>query len=241
MASVKKLEELSIKIFADGAEKADMLALAKEPYIKGLTTNPTLMHKAGVTDYAAFAKEILAAIPDKPISFEVFSDDFTEMERQAHTIASWPGQVYVKIPIMNTKGESSAELIAKLSAAGIRLNVTMILTTKQVQIATDALDMDTPAIISVFAGRAADVGLDPVPIMEESMKIVSAKPKIELLWASVRELFNIYEAERLGVHIITVPPTVLKKGKGVGTTLETLELEGVKIFYDDGKAAGFTI
>ena len=218
-----------------------MLALAKEPYIKGLTTNPTLMHKAGVTDYAAFAKEILAAIPDKPISFEVFSDDFTEMERQAHTIASWPGQVYVKIPIMNTKGESSAELIAKLSAAGIRLNVTMILTTKQVQIATDALDMDTPAIISVFAGRAADVGLDPVPIMEESMKIVSAKPKIELLWASVRELFNIYEAERLGVHIITVPPTVLKKGKGVGTTLETLELEGVKIFYDDGKAAGFTI
>jgi len=241
MTTAKKLEELSIKIFADGAEKADMLALAKEPYIKGLTTNPTLMHKAGVTDYAAFAKEILTAIPDKPISFEVFSDDFDEMERQAHVIASWPGNVYVKIPIMNTKGESSAPLIATLSAAGIRLNVTMILTAKQVQIATDALDMDVPAIISVFAGRAADVGIDPVPLMEQSMKIVAKKPKIELLWASTRELFNIYEAERLGVHIITVPPSVLKKAKGIGTSLEALELEGVKIFYDDGKAAGFTI
>ena len=237
----KKLSELSIKIFADGADKADMLALAKEPYIKGLTTNPTLMHKAGVTDYTAFAKEILAAIPDKPISFEVFSDDFSEMERQAHVIASWPGVVYVKIPVINTKGESSAPLITKLSAAGIKLNVTMILTTEQVQITTDALDANTPAIISVFAGRLADVGIDPIPMMQKSKEICSEKPKAELLWASTRELFNIYEAERLGIHIITVPPSVLKKAKGIGTTADAIALEGVKIFYDDSKAAGFTI
>jgi transaldolase len=237
----KKLSELSIKIFADGAEKADMLALAKEPYIKGLTTNPTLMHKAGVTDYTAFAKEILAAIPDKPISFEVFSDDFDEMERQAHIIASWPGNVYVKIPIINTKGESSAPLIKKLSAAGIKLNVTMILTTEQVQITTDALDVNTPAIISVFAGRLADVGIDPIPMMQKSKEIASAKPKAELLWASTRELFNIYEAERLGVHIITVPPSILKKTKSIGMSADAIALEGVKIFYEDSTAAGFTI
>lgn len=241
MEPAKKIEELRVKIFADGSAKDEMLALAKTPYVKGFTTNPTLMHKAGVTEYVAFAKEIVSAIPDKPISFEVFSDDFSEMERQAETIHSWGKNVYVKIPIMNTKGESSAHLIQKLASRGFQMNITMILTPAQVQIATDALSSSVPSIISVFAGRAADAGLDPMPIMRESKRITSTKPTIELLWASCRELYNIYEAEEIGAEIITIPPSILKKVSGIGTDLDTITLEGVKIFYDDGRAAGYKI
>lgn len=237
----KKIEELRIKLYADGSEEREMLALNDMPYIKGFTTNPTLMHKAGVTDYTVFAKKILTAIPDKPISFEVFSDDFSEMERQARLIASWGENVYAKIPIINTKGESSAPLVKKLSDDGIKLNVTMILTVEQVQTATNALNLSTPSIISVFAGRIADVGIDPVPVMRDSKAITSTKPAIELLWASTRELFNIYEAERIGVEIITVPPSILKKLGDIGKTPNALTLEGVKVFYEDGKAAGFTL
>lgn len=237
----KKIDELRIKLYADGSEEKEMLALNGIPYIKGFTTNPTLMHKAGVTDYTTFAKKILIAIPDKPISFEVFADDFVEMERQARLIASWGKNVYAKIPIMNTKGESSAPLVKTLSDDGIKLNVTMILTSEQVQIATDALSASTPSIISVFAGRIADVGVDPIPVMRASKDITATKSAIELLWASTRELFNIYEAERIGVEIITVPPSILKKLGDIGKTPETLTLEGVKIFYEDGKEAGFTL
>lgn len=237
----KKIEGLRIKLYADGSEEREMLALNDMPYIKGFTTNPTLMHKAGVTDYTAFAKKILTAIPDKPISFEVFSDDFSEMERQARLIASWGENVYAKIPIINTKGESSAPLVKKLSDDGIKLNVTMILTVEQVQTATNVLNLSTPSIISVFAGRIADVGIDPIPVMQASKAITATKTSIELLWASTRELFNIYEAERIGVEIITVPPSILKKLGDVGKTPEALTLEGVKIFYEDGKAAGFTL
>lgn len=237
----KKIDELRIKLYADGSEESEMLALARKPYIKGFTTNPTLMHKAGVTDYTAFAQKILTSIPDKPISFEVFSDDFVEMERQARLIASWGENVYAKIPIINTKGESSAPLVKKLSDDGIKLNVTMILTVEQVQTATNALNPSTPSIISVFAGRIADVGIDPIPLMQASKAITSTKPAIELLWASTRELFNIYEAERIGVEIITVPPSILKKLADVGKTPDALTLEGVKIFYEDGKSAGFVL
>ncbi|TSD04953.1 MAG: transaldolase [Parcubacteria group bacterium Greene0714_7] len=237
----KKIEELRIKLYADGSEEKEMLALAEKAYIKGFTTNPTLMHKAGVTDYTAFAKKILTAIPNKPISFEVFSDDFPEMERQARLIASWGENVYAKIPIMNTKGESSAPLVEKLSNDSIKLNVTMILTSEQVQIATEALSTSTPSIISVFAGRIADVGIDPIPVMRDSKAITSTKSSIELLWASTRELFNIYEAERIGAEIITVPPSILKKLGDIGKTPEVLTLEGVKVFYEDGKEAGFTL
>lgn len=237
----KKIEELRIKLYADGSEEREMLALNDMPYIKGFTTNPTLMHKAGVTDYTVFAKKILTAIPDKPISFEVFSDDFSEMERQARLIASWGENVYAKIPIINTKGESSAPLVKKLSDDGIKLNVTMILTVEQVQTATNVLSLSTPSIISVFAGRIADVGIDPIPVMRDSKAITGAKPAIELLWASTRELFNIYEAERIGVEIITVPPSILKKLGDIGKTPNALTLEGVKVFYEDGKEAGFTL
>ncbi len=237
----KKIEELRIKLYADGSEEKEMLELAAKPYIKGFTTNPTLMHKAGVTNYSEFAKKILVAIPDKPISFEVFSDDFPEMERQARLIASWGDNVYAKIPIMNTRAESAAPLIQKLSTDGIKLNVTMILTDAQVKIAADALNASTPSIISVFAGRIADVGIDPIPVMEKSKAITAMKPAIELLWASTRELFNIYEAERIGAEIITVPPSILKKLGDVGKDLDELSRTGVKIFYEDGKAAGFTL
>lgn len=237
----KKIEELRVQLYADGSDEKDMLALANVPHIKGFTTNPTLMHKAGVTDYTGFAKKILAAIPDKSLSFEVFSDDFADMERQARLIASWGGNVYVKIPIMNTKGESSAPLIQKLSADGIKLNVTMILLASQVETAVNALSATTPSIVSVFAGRAADVGVDPMPLMQESKRLTSSKPSIQLLWASTRELFNIYEAEEVGCEIITVPYNILGKLGQIGSDLGKLSLDGVRTFFEDGKASGFNI
>ena len=237
----KKLEDLRIKVFGDGAEKASMLELLTKPFIKGFTTNPTLMRKAGVTDYAGFAKDILAAITDKPISFEVFSDDFAEMERQAHIINSWAQNVYVKIPITNTKREPSAHLVKKLSAKGVKLNVTAILTLDQVKETNDALTPGVPAIVSVFAGRVADTGVDPVPLMKASKEILATHPEFELLWASPRELFNIFQAEEIGTDIITVTPDILKKAEKIGYDLGELSLDTVKMFYDDGQKVGYSL
>ena len=241
MKQPKPVRALNVKIFADGAEKEGMLALAKEPFIKGLTTNPTLMKKAGVTDYAAFANDILSHIKTKPISFEVFSDDFSEMERQARIIDSWAKNIYVKIPIMNTKKKSSAALVKKLSSEGIQLNVTALLTLEQVKEMVDVLSPKTPAIISVFAGRIADTGHDPRPIMKEAKRIMKKKPNIELLWASTRELLNIYDAEESGTDIITVTPDILKKLKLVGYDHHTLSHETVQMFYDDGQKVGYSL
>jgi|SRR3989344_728244 len=241
MAKVKKLHELNIKIFADGAEKVSMIALAKDSLIKGFTTNPTLMRKAGVTDYTSFAKEVLAEIKDKPISFEVFSDDFGEMERQARIIASWASNIYVKIPITNTKKEPSYDLIKKLSQDGIKLNVTAVFSIAQVKNTKKALNREIPAIISVFAGRIADTGTDPVPVMKEAKAILADNPNFELLWASPRELLNIYHAEEAGSDIITVTPDVLKKAENIGLDLEEFSLQTVKMFYDDGQKVGYTL
>ncbi len=237
----KEIHHLKIKIFADGAEKASMLELARQPYIKGLTTNPTLMRKAGVTDYVAFAKDILANIKDKPVSFEVFSDDFSEMERQARIIASWATNVYVKIPIMNTKGESSFDLVKKLAHEGIKLNVTAILTVAQVAHIKEAFPKDVPGIISVFAGRIADTGHDPIPPMREAGAILASHPMLELLWASPRQLLDIYKAEESGSHIITVSPEILKKAEKINYDHHTLSMETVKMFYDDGQKVGYTL
>jgi transaldolase len=237
----KKFSELNIKIYADGAEKASMVALSKDPLVKGFTTNPTLMRKAGLTDYAGFAKEILAEIKDKPISFEVFSDDFAEMERQARIIAAWAPNVYVKIPVTNTKKESACDLIKKLAAEGVKLNVTAILTLEQVTQVATALSPSVPAIVSVFAGRVADTGVDPVPLMRESKKILAATPVHELLWASPRELLNIYQADEVGADIITVTPEIFKKGEKIGYSLDELSRETVQMFYDDGQKAGYSL
>ncbi|HYO76722.1 MAG TPA: transaldolase [Thermoanaerobaculia bacterium] len=232
---------LKIAIYSDGADVRDMVAARNAGMVKGFTTNPTLMRKSGVTDYAAFAKEALAATGDMPISFEVFADDFPEMERQAHLIATWGEPVYVKIPITNTKGESSVPLIQRLSASGVKLNITAILTLEQTRAVVDALDPNTPAIVSVFAGRIADTGVDPVPLMREAAQICAAKPKAELLWASPRELLNIFQADECGCHIITVTPDLLKKFAMVGKPLDELSLDTVKMFYDDATAAGFKL
>lgn len=235
------LGDLRIKIFADGADKLSMVELAKNPVIKGFTTNPTLMRKAGVADYAGFAKEVLAEITDKPVSFEVFSDDFSEMERQARIIASWAPNVYVKIPVMNTKNQPSYALIKKLATEGVMLNVTAILTIAQVREVAKALSPKTPAIVSVFAGRVADTGVDPVPLMREAKTALAPYPNYELLWASSRELLNIYQAEEVGAHIITVPNDILKKGSMVGVDHHELSLQTVKMFYEDGQKVGYTL
>lgn len=243
---MKKLEDLQIKIFADGADKMGMVELAKNPLIKGFTTNPTLMRKAGVSDYVAFAKEVLAEIKTKPVSFEVFSDDFPEMERQARVIASWAPNVYVKIPVMNTKGQSAAPLIKKLAADGIKLNVTAILTLEQVKEVMRVLSPKVPAIISVFAGRVADTGIDPIPLMMDSKAAIAeaataGSERWELLWASPRELFNIYQAEFAGADIITVAHDILKKAVNIGMDHHELSLQTVKMFYDDGQKVGYTL
>jgi transaldolase len=232
---------LRIKIYADGADKLSMVESAKNPVIKGLTTNPTLMRKAGVTDYAAFAKEVLAEIKDKPISFEVFSDDFSEMERQARIIAGWAQNVYVKIPITNTKGATSFDLVKRLAANGTKLNITAILTSVQVKNILPALSPKVPAIISVFAGRVADTGIDPIPMMQEVKQMLTPFPKYELLWASSRELFNIYQAEFAGADIITVTPEILKKSAQIGIDHTELSIETVKMFYEDGQKVGYTL
>ena len=235
------LKDLKIKIFADGAELEGMLAIARQGLVKGLTTNPSLMRKGGVTDYPAFAKKVLAQIKDLPISFEVFTDDVAGMEHEAREINSWGPNVYVKIPVMNTKGESSLPLIGRLAAEGVKLNVTAIMLTEQVRDVVAALKAGVPSIVSVFAGRIADTGRDPMPMMAECVKLCAAKPACELLWASTRELHNIYQAESLGVPIITVPNDILKKGDMVGMDLHELSLDTVKMFSKDAAAAGFKI
>src|SRR3954469_5154848 len=216
---MKLVDQLSVKIFADGADLPGMLALYRQPYVKGFTTNPTLMRKAGITDYRAFAKEVLRAIPDRPISFEVFSDEFAEMERQAREIASWGDNVYVKIPVTNTRGESAASLVRRLSHAGVKLNVTALLPLEQVAEITEALAGGAAACISVFAGRMADTGVDPVPVMIEALTIMRNAPNAELIWASPRELLNIFQADAIGCHIITVTHDILKKLSLVGHDL----------------------
>jgi len=238
---MKTIEELSIKIFADGADKAGMLEMYAKPFVKGLTTNPTLMRKAGIADYKAFSLDILEAIPNRPISFEVFSDDFAEMERQALEIASWGKNVYVKIPVTNTKRESSYNLIEKLVAKKVKLNVTALMTLVQVRDVVAALDPDVPSYVSVFAGRIADTGLDPVPLMAEAVELLKTAPAAELIWASPRELLNIFQADAIGCHIITVTNDLLKKLDLVGKDLNDYSLETVKMFFDDARAAGFRL
>ena len=237
-----QVDSLRIKLFLDGAELPAMKeAVASNPAIKGFTTNPTLMRKAGVADYAAFAKEAIAAVGARSISFEVFSDDFETMEREAREIHTWGGNTYVKIPITNTKGVSSAALIRKLSAEGIPLNVTAILTAAQVREVASALAVKTPSIVSVFAGRIADSGVDPMPIMRECVRILRDRPKAELLWASPRELLNIFQAEDVGCHIITATKDVLAKLPLVGKDLTQYSLETVQMFYRDAHAAGYQL
>lgn len=232
---------MSVKIFADGAKLDDMVAAVESGNISGLTTNPTLMRQAGITDYVGFAKGVLAKITDFPISFEVFADDFPTMEKQAREIASWGANVYVKIPVTNTKGEFAGPLIAKLAGEGIKLNLTAILTLKQVKAVVDVLDANVPAVVSVFAGRIADTGRDPVPLMKEALKICAAKRKTELLWASPREVLNIYQADEIGCHIITVTPELIKKLALKDKDLARYSLETVEMFYRDATAAGFSI
>lgn len=238
---MKSVDQLTVKIFADGADLAGMLELYRKPYIKGFTTNPTLMRKAGISDYRAFAHEVLAAIPDRPISFEVFSDEFAEMERQAREIASWGGNVYVKIPVTNTRGESAAALVQRLSHGGVKLNVTALLPLAQVHEITRAVAGGAPACISVFAGRMADTGVDPVPVMSDALTIMQDAPNAELIWASPRELLNIFQADAIGCHIITVTHDILKKLSLVGRDLREYSLDTVKMFHTDAAQAGFTL
>lgn len=238
---MNRVEQLNIKIFADGADKAGMLEMYAKPFIEGLTTNPTLMHKAGITDYKAFAKDILAVIKDKPISFEVFSDDFAEMERQALEIASWGANVYVKVPVTNTKQEPSYPLIKKLASQSVKLNVTAIMTLGQVHDVVEALDPTVPSYVSVFAGRIADTGRDPLPLMAAALELVKTAPAAELIWASPRELLNVFQADAIGCHIITVTHDLLKKLSLVGYDLERYSLDTVKMFYKDAMAAGFQL
>ena len=238
---MKKLERLRVKIFADGADLAGMRELYQHPHIKGFTTNPTLMRKAGVTSYRAFAEDVLEAIPDRPISFEVFSDDFEEMERQALQIGSWGENVYVKIPVMNTRGEPAYDLVRRLSHAGVKVNVTALLSLAQVRPVAQALRGGAPACVSVFAGRVADTGCDPVPIMTNALGILRIAPNAELIWASPRELLNIFQADEIGCHIITVTHDMLKKLCLVGRDLEAYSLDTVKMFFDDASAAGLSL
>jgi transaldolase len=235
-----RIDELSVKIFADGADVAGMVALARQPWVKGFTTNPTLMAKAGVTDYHAFASDVLAAIPDRPISFEVFSDEFDEMERQARAIAAWGENVVVKIPVTNTRGESSAGLVRRLSHEGIKLNVTAVMSLRQVEEVVAAVRGGARSCISVFAGRIADTGRDPVPHMSAALELLAVEPKAELVWASPRELLNIFQADAIGCHIITVTADILQKLALVGRDLDAFSLDTVKMFHTDGQRVRFS-
>jgi len=239
---MKNLASLKVKLFADGADKAGMLQLNANPLIKGMTTNPTLMRKAGLTDFEAFARDILQHITEKSISLEVFSDEFPEMRRQALKINGWAKNVYVKIPITNTRGESSLPLVRELALEGVKLNVTAILTLEQVAGVAKALNPKVPAVVSVFAGRIADTGVDPMPQMRESKKILAGLPQAELLWASVREVLNIFQADDCGCEIVTVPHDILAKTmKMTGMDLKKLSLDTVKLFATDAAAAGYKL
>lgn len=242
LTETRSLESLNIKIYADGADKKEILELYKNPFISGFTTNPSLMKKAGVADYTGFAKEILSEIKDRDISFELFADDFENMKQQAKIIHSWGKNVYVKIPVMNSKGEPTYKLITELSAEGVKLNITAVYTKEQTRDIVLALRESSPAVISVFAGRLADVGTDPIPCISASSALVSMRPNTELLWASTREVYNIYQANDLGCHIITAPKDVLNKLQGIGKiTPQQQSLETVKTFLEDAKNAGFKI
>jgi transaldolase len=232
---------LRVKIFADGADKSGMLDMYAKPYIKGFTTNPTLMRKAGINDFEAFARDILETIPDRPLSIEVFADEFDEMERQAERISTWGPNVYVKIPVTNTCGESSAPLIKRLAARSIKLNVTALMTTEQVREVTSALKNGAPSYISVFAGRIADTGCDPLPLMTEALAIMAPHEQLELIWASPRELLNIFHADSIGCHIITVTNDILAKLALVGKDLTEYSLDTVKMFHSDALRAGYSI
>jgi len=239
--SVKSLTDLRVKLFADGANLSEMLRLYANPMIAGFTTNPTLMRKAGVSDYKGFAVEVLRAISDRPISFEVFSDEFEEMKREALLIADWGENVYVKIPITNTRGEGSLPLIQGLSHDGIKVNVTAVLTMKQIREASRALEGGAPSCISVFAGRIADTGRDPVPIMAAAVEVLKGVPSQELIWASPREVLNVYQADQVGCHIITATPEILSKLNLVGKDLSEFSADTVKMFREDALKAAFKI
>ncbi len=239
--SVPKVESLTVKIFADGADRAGMLEMYARPWIKGFTTNPTLMHKAGLTDYRAFAHSILEVIPDRPISFEVFSDEVEEMERQAREIARWGDNVYVKVPITNTRRQSTVDLVRRLSNDGVKVNVTAMMTLEQVRAICAAVKDGAASNVSVFAGRIADTGRDPVPLMAEAVSILREAPRAELIWASPRELLNVFQADTIGCHIITVTNDILKKLSLVGKDLDEYSLDTVKMFFEDGRKAGFAL
>jgi transaldolase len=239
---MKSLQELTIQLYADGADRAGILELYAKPYIRGLTTNPTLMRKAGIKDYEAFARDILGTVTAKPLSLEVFSDEFPEMRRQALRLASWGANVYVKIPITNSRGESALPLIRELGAEGVKLNVTALLTLPQVAGVAAALPVGLPAVVSVFAGRIADTGVDPMPLMRAAGALLADRPKAELLWASTREVLNILQAQACGCAIITVPHDILAKAAALlGQDLSALSLDTVRMFAKDAAACGFQL
>jgi transaldolase len=235
------LDQLKVKIFADGADLQGMLQLYQNPYIKGFTTNPTLMRKSGITDYEGFARGVLERIADRPISFEVFSDEFEEMARQARKISAWGRNVYVKIPVTNTRRQSSADLVHRLVSEGIQLNVTALMTPGQVETVSRALDSQVPSYISVFAGRIADTGREPVPLMKQAIQIMGRFPNQQLIWASPRELLNVFQADEIGCHVITVTHDILQKLSIVGKDLDEYSLDTVKMFHSDAQNAGYKL
>ena len=230
-----------VKIFADGADQKGMIEMYRNPRVDGFTTNPTLMRKAGITDYVAFAKDILNEIPDKPISFEVFADEFVQMEQQALEIADWGMNVYVKIPVMNTKRETSYELVRNLTQAGVQLNITAMMTLEQVRKVSEAVQGGASCFVSVFAGRIADTGVDPIPVMQEALELLKTAPNAELLWASPREVLNVYQADAIGCHIITATNDILKKLDLKEKDLTDYSQETVQMFYNDAQSAGFQL
>ena len=239
--AMTETRDFKVKIFADGADVAEIVRLSGNPLIKGFTTNPTLMHKAGVTDYRGFARDVVAAIPALPVSFEVFADDFDEMERQALEITGWGENLYVKIPITNTRGESAVPLMARLAGQGVKVNATALMTRDQVKMASQALADAPGGYISVFAGRIADTGRDPVPEIAAALEIIAATPQLELIWASPREVFDIVRANDVGCHVITVTYDLLRKSELFGKDLAEFSLETVRMFYGDACAAGYSL
>jgi transaldolase len=237
---VSTIQSLRIKIFADGADAPEMLEMYSKPYIKGLTTNPTLMRKAGISNYRAFARDVLAQIRDKPLSFEVVCDEFAEMERQALEIAGWADNVYVKIPVTNTRGEASCALVRRLAGRGVKLNVTAIMTLGQVRDVVSALSPEVSSFVSVLAGRIADTGVDPVPLMAAAVQMLETRPKAELIWASPREVLNIFHADSIGCHVVTATHDILKKLPLLGYNLDEYSLDTVRMFHRDAVAAGFS-
>ena len=235
------LDRLAIKVFADGADLTGIVALAANPLIKGFTTNPTLMRQAGVTDYERFARDALVAVGDRPISFEVFSDEFDEMERQALRIARWGDQISVKIPVTNTRGETATKLVHRLSCDGVKVNVTALMSLAQVRVVAEALEGGTDAIVSVFAGRVADTGRDPVPLMTAALELARPFPNLELLWASPREILNVIQADAIGCHIITVTHDLLQKLSSLDRDLDEFSLDTVKMFHRDARASGYDL